>query len=192
MQVASNSLDFMSLYYFTFELTIIKCTIEALSHQILNRMKRKIFLIKAAFFGILIVNAIILVYLLLTYTKDKSLGYIILDGCNSSVKFIVDMCMYWQFISLLRYFVNMKQVRSRQYAIEFTLFNKFIVFWTIFLWLLCIYQSVTQFHSFVLRAYSENYLQDPIFLGYMDFLFFIIFPLRDCFLALSFAYLYYF
>jgi hypothetical protein len=131
-------------------------------------------------------------YVLLKYSPDFNLTLTILDGLNTTVKMIVDFCMYWQFLKVLRYFVNVKKERSKELFIEFTLFNKFVVCWTLFLWLLCVYQSITTIHGFFLRVYSKNYLEDPVLLYYSLFLFFIVFPIRDFFIASSFAYLYYY
>ena len=100
--------------------------------------------------------------------------------------------MYWQFINLLIFFFSFRKERQRKFAIGLTSFNKFIICWTVFLWLLCVYQSLTSIQTLVLRIQSQDYFKQDIWVYYLSFLFFIVFPFRDLFIASSFAYLYYY
>ena len=138
------------------------------------------------------INGVILGYVLLKYSPNFSLPLTIIDGTNSSVKLIFDFFMYWQFIKVLKYFINMKLAVSKKKNIKFTLFNKFILYLTIFLFVLCVLQSIAVFSIFVLRIYSEDYSKEYNFFAYQDFFFYIIFPARDFLISVSFAYLYYY
>jgi hypothetical protein len=82
-------------------------------------------------------------YVVYRYSPDISLTITIIDGSSLIIKTIFDIWMYWKFIQILRYFVNVKKERSKQLAVKFTNFNKFIITWTIFLFMLLVYQSVT-------------------------------------------------
>ena len=57
---------------------------------------------------------------------------------------------------------------------------------------MCVYQSLTSIQTLVLRIKFQDYTNQPVWLHYLSFLFFILFPYRDLFIASSFAYLYYF
>jgi hypothetical protein len=64
-QIFGNSLIWISLYYFTFELLIIKNTLEASSGSELKKIKHRISLYKAASIILLLLNSTILVLLFL-------------------------------------------------------------------------------------------------------------------------------
>jgi hypothetical protein len=116
--------------------------------------------------------------------------YTAIDGLNMSLKAISDCLMFWQFIKLLRYFLNIRNERSRNLGIETTGFSKFIIAWTIFLFLFCIYQTLTFIQTFIVRIIEKDYLNSSTWRFYVSFLFYIVFPLRDFLIASSFAYLY--
>ena len=147
IQVLGNSLIWISLYYFTFELLIIKSTLEAQSSKELNQIKRKIIVFKVVTFSILILNAILLSVLMMQsipnfFYLGETLS-VTIDSINTGVKITIDFIMYWQFIILFMYFIKIRKERSNNVAIKFTFFNIFIICWTIFLWLLCVYQSIS-------------------------------------------------
>ena len=154
MQFISNALLQISLCYFTFELSIIKCTIQSQSYIELKQMKRRICLYKLGTSLFYILYAILLGIVFSQYSCGIVTIFTILDGINTTLKIIVDLLMYSQFIKMLRYFYNVKKERSKQLAMKITWFNKFIISWTIFLFFLCIYQSLTNIHSLILRVYS--------------------------------------
>ena len=194
----------MSLYYFTFELFWIKGTLEAEIEADFKKTKQKIKISKAVSFSFLIINAIILSAILFLITKmDKKTqdiskllinetSIVIVDSINTVTKIIIDFIMNWQFIKLLRYFVGIKYKISVQLGVKFTVFNRFVVLWTIFLWILCVYQSVTSVQTTVYLHIEQDYFNSNYQYNYASFMFFIIFPVRDFFIAISFAYLYYY
>jgi hypothetical protein len=116
----------------------------------------------------------------------------IIDGFNTGIRAISDFIMFWKFIQVFRYFLKIRNERSLKLAIEVTAFSKFIIGWTIFLFLLCVYQTFTFILTFALRAQYEDFFQLDVWRYYVSFLFFIVFPFRDLFIFSSFAYLYYY
>lgn len=145
-QIIGNCFIWISLYYFTFELYLIKSTLEAESQAEIDLVKRKINIYKRITYSMNIVNSIILAWMAYQYISNSFVlsltSTAIIDCTNAGIKFIIDLTMYWQFINLLRYFVNIRYKRSVLLGLEFTLFNKFLVCWTVFLWMLCVYHSV--------------------------------------------------
>ena len=76
-------------------------------------MKRRIFLYKLGTSLFYILYAILLGIVFSKYRGGIVTTFTILDGINTTVKTIVDLLMYSQFIKMLHYFYNVKKERSK-------------------------------------------------------------------------------
>ncbi len=148
-QIFGNSLIWFSLYYFTFELFIIKSTLEASSAQELKQIKYKITIYKAISSIVLLLNSVIMVVLFLRNIPNIiNIGQDyarILDALNTIIKALFDFALFCLFTHLLRYFLKIRTQRSSALSI----FNKFMIGCTIFFFVLCIYQSLTFVHTYI-------------------------------------------
>ncbi len=121
---------------------MIKGTLEAETQVELKETKRKVKISKAISFSFLLTYTLILCWMVyLGFDKAdlnkplyiNDIPIVIVDSISTGTKTIIDFIMYWQFIKLLRYFVSIRCKISEELGVEFTIFNRFVVSWTVLL-----------------------------------------------------------
>lgn len=116
---------------------------------------------------------------------------VITDMILRSLKFIVDLYLFWLFITNFVYFVRLKKERLEAKEKNFSSKNVFIIGWTVTLLVLCLYQSV----GAIVIGFLEYIYKDKIelkriheFIGKNDR---YVFPIKDFLVLVTMLYLFY-
>ncbi|TNV83357.1 hypothetical protein FGO68_gene8979 [Halteria grandinella] len=183
-------LSWISLSLFVFEMKTIRNRLETESHQDFqvkeksNRKFRMCTIGFLLFYGITITLGAILEH-------EISDWLVITDMILRSLKFIVDLYLFWLFITNFVYFVRLKKERLEAKERNFSSKNVFIIGWTVTLLVLCLYQSV----GAIVIGFLEYIYKDKIelkriheFIGKNDR---YVFPIKDFLVLVTMLYLFY-
>lgn len=192
--IGSNMIWF-SLYYFTCELLLIKNSLSQDDHLSFQRQKRFIQITKYTTFIIILLfsasNSVIqyYVYTDMSYYKANMQYFNLMLVISRTVKILVDLYFHFRFFQLYLYLIKQRELLSKQKQ-ERTIFQKFIKASIVILFLASLFHALLIFYSTFELMLDPNYTTSQ-FNRFFLFTVFLVVPVKDFFIALLFAYLYY-